>query len=126
MDKVGDMIIRLKNGSKRKLTEVNVKNSKYNKEILDCLTLLGFIIGYKEVGRNLEVSLKYKQNEGVIEDCWRISKPGRRMYMSYKELDKYGKEKKIIVYSSSKGILSTISYKFKIDRVGGEPLFGIK
>jgi len=126
-DKVGDLIIRLKNGSRALVQEVKVMNSKYNKEILNCLLLLGYIIGYKEEDKKIiKVNLKYQYNKGVFNDCERISCISKRVYWSYKTLKAYKEKNIVVVYTSSSGVISNNSIEFELKKQGGEPLFIIK
>ena len=125
-DPVGDFIIQLKNaGMVRKLT-VSIPYSKLKNSIADKLVQAGFVAGAdkhgKKVKKTLDITLKYDA-EGVhqIQGVERVSKPGRRLYLSVAEIFpvKFGRGKRIL--STPAGILTGEEAKEK--NVGGEELF---
>lgn len=85
---LADTITRLRNGYLRNKLEVEVKNSKFIMEVLDCLMKEGYIRGYYKKGWNIVVLLKYKENKSVINKLKIISKPNMKIYSSFIELKK--------------------------------------
>lgn len=94
-DFISDMIVRIKNGQKVRLNSILLHNAtpKYCLKILDILAKEGFIYGYQEFIdletnlKTIKVLLKYN-NTGVpaINNIFRVSTPGRRVYVSTKAL----------------------------------------
>ena len=125
-DPVGDFIIQLKNAGMVRKAEVQVPYSKLKAAIADTLVTAGFIASAtkhgKKVKKTLNVTLKYDAH-GVhqIQGVKRVSKPGRRLYLSVSEIFpvKFGKGKRIL--STPAGILTGEEAKEK--NVGGEELF---
>ncbi len=125
-DPVGDFIIQLKNAGMVRKNEVSIPYSKLKHAIADKLVHAGFITSAekygKKVKKTLDIVLKYDaQGAHVIAGVKRVSKPGRRLYLSVVEIFpvKFGKGKRIL--STPAGILTGEEAREK--NVGGEELF---
>lgn len=121
MDTIADMLTKIRNGIavKKKTISVPYSNVKYN--IAKLLEKEGFVDYTKKRGKNIKrlvVGLKYENGQSKINEIKRISKPGRRMYVSSKNIyfpkSGYGS----LVISTPKGILT--SKEAKKMKVGGE------
>lgn len=121
-DPISEMITIIRNGLASNKKEVRVYYSKLKAEILKVLKREKFIEDYKKEknqGKDqIVISLKYLDNNPVISDIRKISKPGRRIYIDKRHVPrvKSGKGKAII--STSKGLLT--SEEAKKVGVGGE------
>lgn len=125
---VVDLIIRIKNGYLAGKEQISCNYSKFKEAVLKKLKELKYIKDYKveekeKNKKNITVDLLYIEKTPVLTDVKIFSKPGRRYYVSYKELkpvmNGYGSS----IISTSKGILTdkeAIKYK-----IGGELLFNI-
>lgn len=123
---ISDMLTRIRNGQMAKLASVKCPSSKLLVNVAEVLKNEGFIREYEvhELGGNkkeVEVHLKYYAGEGVIQEIKTISKPGRRVYSSVKDLPKFRGGLGAYVLSTSKGVLS--DYEARNMGVGGELLF---
>ncbi len=125
-DPIGDMIIQLKNAGMVGKREVSLPYSKLKHAIADKLTSAGFVESAqkrgKKVKKTLDMTLKYDtRGAHQISGVKRVSKPGRRLYISVQEIFpvKFGKGKRIL--STPAGILTGEEAKEK--NVGGEELF---
>ncbi len=125
-DPIGDMIIQLKNAGMVGKREVSLPYSKLKHAIADKLVSAGFVTKAekhgKKVKKTLDITLKYDaRGAHSIQGVDRISKPGRRLYVSVTEIFpvKFGKGKRIL--STPAGILTGEEAKEK--NVGGEDLF---
>jgi len=90
-DPIGDMIARIKNAAMRKRSKVSTPASRMRGRVLDVLQSEGYIRGYALVEHldkhpEFEIELKYFDGEPVIAEIARVSKPGRRVYSSIKDL----------------------------------------
>lgn len=87
----------------------------------------GFISGYRvspENSNRLEIFLKYTKNgKPIINSLKCLSKPGKRVYYSTKQIWKIDSCQTFIIFSTNKG-LKSIS-ECKKHRIGGEPLIMI-
>lgn len=126
-DRVGDFIIRLKNAGSIGNTVVSTPHSKHLEEIANKLKQLGFIERVevsKEMPRTLDVTLSYDEN-GVhkIHGVKRVSKPGRRLYVSSTDAHTVKNGLGAAIISTPRGILADKEAR-KV-RAGGEALFEI-
>lgn len=94
-DFLSDMLTRIRNGQRAGLDAILMPPymPKICLQLLDILYKEGYIRGYLEyndVTKNLKqikILLKYKTEGGpMIQGIFRISKPGRRIYVSTKIL----------------------------------------
>src|SRR5688572_11184708 len=90
-DPVGDLLTRLRNGSRAHHDSVNVPASRLKLEILRVLKSEGFIADFtlheRAPQNEVSVQLKYgPEREPVITGIRRSSKPGLRRYVSAKDI----------------------------------------
>ena len=93
--------------------------------MLDVLKSEGFIRGYATVehtdGRSeLEIELKYFDGEPVIREIARVSKPGRRVYVSVRNLPRVNNGLGVAILSTPKGVMA--DHDARDANVGGEVL----
>ena len=124
-DPIGDMIARIRNAQMRSKSKVSSPNSKLRESVLEVLKTEGYIRGYASVkhasGRNeLEVELKYFDGEPVIREIERISKPGRRVYTSVRNLPRINNGLGVAIVSTPKGVMA--DHDARDANVGGEIL----
>ena len=127
-DPIGDMIARIRNAQMRTKSKVSVPGSKQRERVLEVLKTEGYIRGYASVehssGRSeLEIELKYFDGEPVIREIEQVSKPGRRVYASVKNLPRVNNGLGISVLSTPKGIMA--DHAAREANVGGEILFTV-
>lgn len=119
---VGDFLIRIKNAVMAKNHNTSVVSSKLVLEVAKKLKKEGYLDEVEKVKNKINVRLKYHKKEPVILNLKLISKPGLRIYMSVKELEKK-KGPSIYLISTAKGILTTREAIKK--RIGGEVIVEI-
>lgn len=123
-DPLGDLITRIRNAHMRKRTSVTTPASKMRERVLDVLIEEGYIRGYapieKDGKRELEIQLKYYEGAPVITEIKRVSKPGRRVYSSIKDLGLVRNGLGISILSTPKGVMSDAAARTQ--NVGGEVL----
>jgi small subunit ribosomal protein S8 len=123
-DPLGDMLTRIRNAQMRGHSKVVTPASKLRARVLEVLEREGYIRGYTEVERaghrELEIELKYFDGQPVIQEIRRISKPGRRVYSSVKDLPLVQNGLGISILSTPKGVMSDNSAR--VENVGGEVL----
>jgi small subunit ribosomal protein S8 len=126
-DPIGDLITRIRNAQQRNKSKVSSPGSHLRVRVLDVLKNEGFIRGYASVekdGRSeLEIELKYFEGEPVIREIERISKPGRRVYSSVKNLPRINNGLGVAVVSTPKGVMA--DHEAREANVGGEILFTV-
>ena len=121
------MFANIKNGQLAKRSYINQKRKKLCELFLNILWTEGFIVGYKIEGKdqeNLKIFLKYIENgKPSINNIKVISKPGRRIFYSVKQIWKIDSSKTLIIFSTNQG-LKTLSECKKL-QLGGEPIVTI-
>jgi len=126
-DPVADMLTRIRNGQRGKLTEIVMPFSKLKQAIAETLQAAGYIenCSVTELERNkkeLKVVLKYKgkAKTPVIEGIERVSKPSCRIYVGSEEIPHVLGGLGIAVLSTSRGIMTDRTARK--EKVGGELL----
>lgn len=131
-DLVSEMLTTIRNGSLAKHSTAPIRYSKLNIEILKVLAKEGYIQEYifdsfLASDPKLKVVFKYKGwwiKKPFFSNIKRISRPGQRIFASYKDfhkkVDGLKQNNGIAIISTSSGIMSHIkAEKFK---KGGEIL----
>jgi small subunit ribosomal protein S8 len=124
-DPLGDMLTRIRNAQMRGKSTVRTPASKLRAWVLDVLKDEGYIRGYEKVSAEqgqpeLEISLKYYEGEPVIRDLKRVSKPGRRVYSSVKDIPSVRNGLGVSIVSTPKGVMTDAAARTA--NVGGEVL----
>ena len=124
-DPISDLLTRIRNGQLRGMAKIKSPNSRLRVRLLDVLQAEGFIRGYTEVEfkdgqRELEIELKYHEGRPVIRELKRVSKPGRRVYASVKELKPHRQGLGVSIVSTPQGVMTDATAREK--NVGGEVL----
>ena len=127
-DPIGDMITRIRNAQMRNKSKVSSPGSKLRERVLDVLKSEGYIRGYTTVehasGRSeLEIELKYFDGEPVIREIARVSKHGRRVYASVRNLPRINNGLGVAIVSTPKGVMA--DHAAREANVGGEILFTV-
>ena len=124
-DPIGDMLTRIRNASLRGKSTVSTPASKLRAWVLDVLLEEGYIRGY-ESGTGADghgeivISLKYFDGAPVIRELKRVSKPGRRVYLSVKNISTVRQGLGVSIVSTPKGVMSDANAR--ANNVGGEVL----
>ncbi len=124
-DPLGDMLTRIRNAQMRKRSTVRSPSSKLRLRVLEVLKDEGYIRGYEVIDKGdhkpeVEISLKYFDGQPVIRELSRISKPGRRYYVSVKEMPQVRNGLGVSIISTPKGVMSDA--RARAENVGGEVL----
>jgi small subunit ribosomal protein S8 len=123
-DPLGDLLSRIRNAQMRNKSKVNSPNSKLRESVLEVLKSEGYIRGYAVVekdGRSeIEIELKYFDGEPVIREIERVSKPGRRVYTSVKNMPRINNGLGVTIVSTPKGVMA--DHDARDANVGGEIL----
>ena len=123
-DPIADMLTRIRNGQKARMVSVSMPASSAKEAVAKVLKDEGYITGYEESGegaaKELTIELKYFEGEPVITKIRRISKPGRRVYSSVKDLPSVRNGLGISIVSTPKGVMSDAAARNA--NVGGEVL----
>ncbi len=124
-DPLGDMLTRIRNAQMRRKNRVATPGSKLRARVLDVLETEGYIRGYSTTdlgnGRSdFEIELKYYDGQPVIREISRVSKPGRRVYVSVDNMPRVANGLGITIVSTPKGVMA--DHSARENNVGGEVL----
>ncbi len=123
-DPLGDLLARIRNAQMRIKSKVSSPNSKLRERVLEVLKSEGYIRGYAVVEREgrseIEIELKYFDGAPVIRELERISKPGRRVYTSVRNLPRINNGLGVAIVSTPKGVMA--DHDARDANVGGEIL----
>jgi len=123
-DPLGDLLSRIRNAQMRNKSKVSSPNSRLRENVLEVLKTEGYIRGYAVVekdGRSeIEIELKYFDGEPVIREIERVSKPGRRVYTSVKNMPRINNGLGVTIVSTPKGVMA--DHDARDANVGGEIL----
>src|SRR6201998_110879 len=126
-DPLGDLLTRIRNAQMRNKSKVSSPNSRLRESVLEVLKTEGYIRGYAVVekdGRSeIEVELKYFDGEPVIREIERVSKPGRRVYTSVKNMPRINNGLGVTIVSPPKGVMA--DHDARDANVGGEIFFTV-
>lgn len=123
-DPIADFIIRIKNASLARKNLVEIRWSKMKESLAEILVKEGYL-GKVKVKTDeskfkiLELELKYKDKNPVLNDVKRISKPGVRFYAKAKKTPHVRKGwGGITIISTSSGLMTGTEAKKR--NLGGE------
>jgi len=124
-DPVADLLTRIRNASRAEHEKVDIPVSKLKLRVVEVLKSEGFIKSFRVIEEakpgTLRVYLKYgPANEKIISGIVRVSKPGRRIYTSYKDVPWVLSGMGIAILTTPKGVMT--GEQARRERVGGEVL----
>ncbi len=125
-DSVGDFLTRIRNANLRREDKLSMPSSKILASIAGILKKEGFIEDFEEEGKsenklkNLIIKLKYESDLPRIRGLKRVSKPGVRIYVGYRDIPKVLSGYGISILTTSQGIMT--GDRAKKEHVGGELL----
>lgn len=122
-DPIADLFAQIKNAWKVKKEKIEVPYSKIKVGILKIFQEKNIVKGFKVKSENdnkkfLIISLNYIDNEPPYEDIKRISKPGRRVYIGYRDIKPVRQGFGFRIISTSRGLM--LDSEAKKRKLGGE------
>lgn len=108
-DPIADLLTRIRNALAVNKPAVEVPHSKVKEEIVKVMQKQKLVEAYavsKDFPKVIEIRLRSKSTNSPINSLQRVSKPGRKVYSSAKEIPSVMRGKGLLVVSTSKGIMS--------------------
>jgi small subunit ribosomal protein S8 len=113
-DPIADMLTRIRNALQRQHAAVSIPHSKLKEAIAHVLKEEGYIEDYQVLSEQphpvLRLRLKYvgdrRHRRSVITDLERVSKPGRRRYVTKDDIPWVLSGMGIAVLTTSRGVMS--------------------
>lgn len=123
-DPIADMLTRIRNAAKVRKPDLSLPYSRMKLSIAQILVQEGFIAAVETQGesvkKELRLVLKYDGRESIIHAVSRISTPGRRIYVGYKDIPQVRSGYGVAIMSTPSGIMS--GAQARKQKVGGELL----
>ncbi|HKR81819.1 MAG TPA: 30S ribosomal protein S8 [Candidatus Saccharimonadales bacterium] len=121
-DPIADMLTRIRNAIAVRKNEITLPHSKVKQSVAELLKENGFIADLKvadaTVGKSLKIVINETDQNAVITEIARLSKPGRRVYYASRDIPTVKRGRGIVIVSTSKGLMT--GDKAKKLGVGGE------
>jgi small subunit ribosomal protein S8 len=126
-DPIADLLTRIRNAVMVGKNEITVPSSKIKVVVAKQLKKAGYVTAVKvEAGKPRDILVVTINNPGentTINEIKRLSKPGRRVYVSADDIPKVKSGRGIILISTSKGVIT--GSEAKKQRLGGELLLQV-
>lgn len=129
-DPIADMLTRIRNGAMANHETVDMPWSRLKEAIAKVLVEEGYVRQFRRVqveGRvqdTLRIHLKYdRNNRPVISELKRVSRPGRRVYLGYRDIHPVRKGLGSNILSTPRGIV--VDREAVKAKVGGELLCSV-
>ncbi len=126
-DPIADLLTRIRNAVMVGKNEITVPSSKIKVVVAKELKKAGYVTGVKvEAGKPrdiLTVTINEPGENSTINEIKRLSKPGRRVYVSAADIPKVKSGRGIVLVSTSKGVVT--GDEAKKQKLGGELLLQV-
>ena len=124
-DPIADLLTRIRNASRAEHEKVDIPSSKLKVRIAEILKDEGFIKNFRVLEDDkqgtLRVYLKYGAgNEKMISGLVRVSRPGRRVYVTKDKIPSILGGMGVAILSTSRGVMT--DREGRKQQVGGEVL----
>jgi small subunit ribosomal protein S8 len=124
-DPIADFLTRIRNASRAEHEKVDIPSSKLKLRMAEILKDEGFIKNFRIIEDNkqgtLRVYLKYGAgNEKIISGIVRVSRPGRRIYVTKDKIPTILGGMGVAILSTSAGVMT--DRQVKKQSLGGEVL----
>ncbi len=123
-DPIGDMLTRIRNGTRAGKPQVDVPASRLGSAIVECMKQEGFIQNWRLMKEGdpqgvLRVYLRYtKERKPLLRQIRRVSKPGLRIYVGKRKVPKVYSGIGISILTTPKGVMTDA--QARAQGVGGE------
>ena len=122
-DPISDYLTRVRNALTAQHEDVEIPASRLKREMTRILEEQGYITGYSieptPVGDVIRIQLKYTDGRrSVVTGLRRISRPGRRRYVSHGQIPRVMGGMGTAILSTSAGVMT--GHEAKQKGVGGE------
>ena len=123
-DPIADFLTRIRNASRAEHEKVDIPSSKLKLRMAEILKEEGFIKNFRVIEDNkqgvLRVYLKYAGTEKIISGIVRVSRPGRRIYVTKDKIPTILGGMGVAILSTSAGVMT--DRQVKKQHLGGEVL----
>lgn len=126
-DPIADLLTRIRNAALVGKTEVRIPTSKLKKIVAEQLVKNHYLADVKlEDGKprgTLVITINNNGENAAFTELARVSKPGRRIYVSSADIPKVKQGRGIVLVSTSKGVMT--GAEAAKAKLGGEVLLKV-
>ena len=123
-DPIADFLTRIRHASRAEHVKVDIPSSKLKLRMAEILKDEGFIKNFRIIEDNkqgtLRVYLKYVGSEKIISGIVRVSRPGRRIYVTKDKIPTILGGMGVAILSTSAGVMT--DRQVRKQHLGGEVL----
>lgn len=125
-DPIADLLTRVRNAAAAGHDTVSMPTSKLKMDVAHLLRDEGYVTKVELVDTDqhtatMKITLKYGQRrQSVFRGLRRASKPGRRLYVGWREIPRVQGGLGIAILTTSRGVMT--DRQARADKVGGELL----
>ena|SRR3989338_2316946 len=120
-------LTKIKNALERKHDRIKVPSTKLDLAIVEALVKHGYLDAAVKKGKGvkkiIDIRLKYKEGVPAISGIKFFSRPSRRVYIGYDDMQKSRSGYGYFFFSTPNGLMTNI--EARKNKVGGEMLFEI-
>jgi len=121
-DPISDMLTRIRNAIAVRKSEVTLPHSKIKESVARLLADSNFVdsvsVADAAIGKTMTVKINGEDSNARITEIVRLSKPGRRYYVSSRDIPTVKRGRGVVIISTSKGVMT--GEQAKAEKVGGE------
>jgi len=119
-DSIADLLTRIRNAATARKAHVVMPYSKMRQQVAEILKSNGYLVdvAVAEAGGFKSLELQLPEDPEVITALVRVSKPGRRVYVSSKDIPTVLGGRGLVILSTSSGVMT--GREAKKQNLGGE------
>jgi small subunit ribosomal protein S8 len=121
-DPISDMLTRIRNAIAVRKREISLPHSNIKEAVARLLKESNFIdsvsVSDATIGKTLNLTLNQESSNARITEIDRLSKPGRRYYVSAQEIPIVKRGRGLVIISTSKGLMT--GDRARTEHIGGE------
>lgn len=121
-DPIADMLSRIRNAIAVRKSQVSLPHSNIKEAVARLLKKTGFIdevaVSKAAVGKTMEITINQDGTNARITELTRLSRPGRRQYVSSDDIPTVKQGRGLVIISTSKGLMTGADAKKQ--GIGGE------
>lgn len=121
-DPIADMLTRIRNAISVNKREIVLPHSNIKETVAKTLADANFVdrieVTPATVGKQIRIVINSEDSNARISNIERLSKPGRRVYVSVDEIPTVQQGRGLVILSTSRGVMT--GREAKKQRLGGE------
>ena len=121
-DPIADMLTRIRNAIAVRKQEVRLPHSNVKESVAKILQANNYLykvsVSDESAFKELVITINEADKNAVVTEIERVSRPGRRVYLSSKDIPTIKQGRGMVIVSTSQGMMTGVDARKK--RLGGE------